>query len=46
MNSSDKQRVREEVVKALGEACKSDNSNVAREAFEELKKIEGKVFED
>lgn len=46
MNGSEKQRIREEIVKALGEACKSSDGVVAEGAFEELKKIESKVFEN
>ena len=44
MNSSDTQRIREEIVKALGQACKSPSDVVARQALPELLKIKEIVF--
>ena len=44
MNGSEKQKIREEVVKALGEACKSDLSHIATDALKELKEIKEEVF--
>lgn len=44
MNSSDTQEIREEVVKALGQACKSPSDAVARQALAELLKIKEIVF--
>jgi hypothetical protein len=45
MNSSEKQKIREEVLKALGQACKSPHVHVATDAFQELKAVLEKVFE-
>ena len=45
MTSGEKQKIREEVIKALGQACKSSSDYVARQAFQELKAILEKVFE-
>lgn len=44
MNSSDQQEIRKEVVKALGEACKSSREVTSREALAELLKIKELVF--
>lgn len=39
------QEIRKEVVKALGEACKSSSASVCYDALKELKKIKEKVFQ-
>lgn len=44
MSPNDMQKIREEVVKALGQATKSPNGVVAAKAFAELVKIKTKVF--
>lgn len=42
---SNEQKIREEVVKALGQACKSPSDAVAHQALVELLKIKAIVFE-